>query len=261
MTFKGPVDTVLSVGGRNLTGMGMLMNIQEQPFTAKTEEIDLVGAPYIYSTKTGKKGYRFSVAGYVRDDAGSVLRLSNAAATGREPHSAIYARFGDAPGAHADLLPAVIASGGDFDLPRDGLVKVNNLQYQLAAGAGVLMDGTLIANVVGRSTSTDPFAALRHDFGAAHTGSWTLIVHASNIVFGGASRLRVQLFTTSVGNGGSGWSGAGGLNAHRYLATGGVVQDSVETDTANLGRWVGLGFSWTGGTNQSADIIAALYRA
>ena len=156
MTFKGPVDTVLSVGGRNLTGMGMLMNIQEQPFTAKTEEIDLVGAPYIYSTKTGKKGYRFSVAGYVRDDAGSVLRLSNAAATGREPHSAIYARFGDAPGAHADLLPAVIASGGDFDLPRDGLVKVNNLQYQLAAGAGVLMDGTLIGNRVGISTSSCP---------------------------------------------------------------------------------------------------------
>ena len=61
--------------------MGMLMNIQEQPFTAKTEEIDLIGAPYIFQAKTGKKSWRFSVGGYVRDDEGSVLKLSNSAET------------------------------------------------------------------------------------------------------------------------------------------------------------------------------------
>ena len=184
MTFRGPVDTVLSIGGRNLTGMGMLMNIQEQPFTHKTEEVDLIGAPYIFQAKTGKKAWRFSVGGYVRDDAGSVLSLSNAAETAREPHSAIYARFGDNPGAHADIIPAVIASGGDFDLPRDGLIKVNNLQWQLAS-KDVLLDGALIANAVGVAASAAPYAALRHDFGAAHTGGFTVAFHISNVVWDG----------------------------------------------------------------------------
>ena len=36
--------------------MGMLMNIQEQPFAAKTEEIDLVGAPYIFQHQGRQEG-------------------------------------------------------------------------------------------------------------------------------------------------------------------------------------------------------------
>ena len=58
MTYKGPIDTVLSVGGLNLTGMGMLLNIQEQPLRAKTEELDLVGVRHIYSAKTGKLAFQ-----------------------------------------------------------------------------------------------------------------------------------------------------------------------------------------------------------
>ena len=262
MTFRGPVDTVLSVGGRNLTGMGMLMNIQEQPFTAKTEEVDLVGAPYIFSAKTGKKSYRFAVGGYVRDDDGSVLRLSNAAETAREPHSAIYARFGDEPGAHADIIPAVIASGGDFDLPRDGLIKVNNLQYQLAEGAGVLMDATLIANAVGVAASAAPYTNLRHDFHGAHGGSWTAIIHVGNIAWGGATALEVEIFTTIQQSGAGGWAKVSATDAHVFVPGGGNHQDSVENNSSDaLSRWIGLGITWTGGSDQSADIIAALHRA
>ena len=171
----------------------------------------MIGAPYIFSAKTGKKAYRFAVGGYVRDDDGSVLRLSNAAETAREPHSAIYARFGDEPGAHADIIPAVIASGGDFDLPRDGLIKVNNLQYQLAEGAGVLMDATLIANAVGVAASAAPYTNLRHDFHGAHGGSWTAIIHVGNIVWGGATALEVEIFTT-IQQSGAGWMGQGQRN-------------------------------------------------
>ena len=261
MTFKGPVDTVLSIGGRNLTGMGMLMNIQEQPFTAKTEEIDLVGAPYIFQAKTGKKSWRFAVGGYVRDDEGSVLKLSNAAETAREPHSVIYARYGDMPGAHADIIPAVIASGGDFDLPRDGLIKVNNLQYQLAEGSGVRMDGTLLANRLAVAASASPYTDLRYDFGGPHLTEWTASVHVGNIEWGGATALNVRIYTSSVANGNSGWALVSAADAHNFLAADGVNQGSVETSNANLSRWIGLRFTWTGGTNQSADIIAALHRA
>ena len=261
MTFKGPVDTVLSIGGRNLTGMGMLMNIQEQPFSHKTEEVDLIGAPYIFSAKTGKKGWRFSVGGYVRDDAGSVLRLSNADTTAREPHSAIYARFGDLPGAHADIIPAVIASGGDFDLPKDGLIKVNNLQYQLAS-QDVHLDSTLIANRADVSASASPYSNLRHDFGLAFADPWTMAIHAGNIVWDGATVLEVRIYTSSVANGNSGWSRVGANLAHSYRPASGNWQDSVETSNTNLGRWVGLGLTWTGGGgDRAADIIAAIRRA
>ena len=262
MTFRGPVDTVLSIGGRNLTGMGMLMNIQEQPFSHKTEEVDLVGAPYIFSAKTGKKAWRFSVGGYVRDDAGSVLSLSNADETAREPHSAIYARFGDNPGAHADIIPAVIASGGDFDLPRDGLIKVNNLQYQLAS-KDALLGGALIANAVGVAASAAPYAALRHDFGAAHTGGFTVAFHVSNVVWDGATRLQLDMFTHSAASPGStGWTRVTALNAHRFLPADGTHFDAVAARTVNLSRWAGIGITWTGGGgDQAADIIAAIYRA
>ena len=239
------------------------MNIQEQPFSHKTEEVDLIGAPYIFQAKTGKKAWRFSVGGYVREEATqSVLALSRSTETAREPHSAIYARFGDAPGAHADIIPAVIASGGDFDLPRDGLIKVNNLQYQLAS-RDVLLDGTLIANAVDVAASAAPYVNLRHDFGAAHTGGFTVAFHISNVVWDGATRLQLDLFTHSAASPGStGWTRVTALNAHRFLPADGTHFDAVAVRTANLSRWVGVSAAFTsGGSDSAADIIAALYRA
>ena len=202
------------------------------------------------------------MGGYVRDDAG--LRpgaLQRRRTTAREPHSAIYARFGDEPGAHADIIPAVIASGGDFDLPRDGLVKVNNVQYQLAEGAGVLMDGTLIANREAVEVSNSPYTNLRYDFGVANADPWTVAVHVGNVVWGGALRLVVDMYTTSQANGNGGWVKASATDAHRYPATSGAFQASVEKGNVDLRRWVGLRITWTGGSDQSADIIAALHRA
>ena len=141
MVYKAPVDTLLSIGGRNLTGMGMLLSITEQPLSAKTEDVDLIGVPYVYSVKTGKKGFGFSIGGYVRDDEGSILKLH-----GMPNGSVIYARYGNKPGAHVDIIPEVLTRGGDFTLPKDGLIKVNNVQYELAKASGVLIDGALIAN-------------------------------------------------------------------------------------------------------------------
>ena len=260
--YKAPIDTVLSVGGLPLTGMGMLLNIQEQPVRAKTEEVDLVGVPYVYSAKTGKLAYRFSVGGFIRDDDGSVTRLRNGDQEGREPHSVIYARFGNAPGAHADLMPEVIASGGDFDLPREGLIKVSNIQYELAAAAGLLQDGTLTANRKANAASASPYANLRYDFGAAHADRWTLIVHVANVVWDGATRLDLRLYTTATPNGGGGWAAVSPAGTHRFQAADGSYQDSVEVSDVDLSRWVGLGMAWTaGGADSRADITAALHRA
>ena len=262
MTFRGPVDTVLSIGGRNLTGMGMLMAIAEQPLAHRTEEVNLIGKPYIFAAKTGKKAYGFAVGGYVRDDAGSVLSLSNADETAREPHSAIYARFGDNPGAHADILPAVIARGGTVDLPRDGLQKVTGLTYELADDH-VLLDSTLIAHRAGVAASAAPYSNLRHDFGAAHTTGFTVAFHIDNVVWDGATRLQLDLFTHSAASPGStGWTRVTALNAHRFLPADGTHFDAVAARTANLSRWVGVSAAFTsGGSDSAADIIAAIYRA
>ena len=261
MTYKAPIDTVLSVGGLNLTGMGMLLDIQEQPLRAKTEDLDLVGVPYIHSVKTGKLIYGFSLSGYVRDDDGSATRLRNSDQEAREPHSVIYARFGDVPGAHADLAPEMIATGGDVQLPKDGLIKVNGIEYQLAAAAGLLQDGALVANRKDVAASGSPYAGLRHDFGAAHVNRWTLIVHVANVVWGGASRLDLRLYTTAIADGGGGWAPVSPAGSHRFEPVDGNFQDSVEVSDVDLARWVGLSIAWTGGANQSADIIAALHRA
>ena len=99
MVYKAPVDTLLSVGGRALTRMGMLLSITEKPLSAKTEDIDIIGVDYIYAVKTGKKGYGFSIGGYVRDDEGSILKLH-----GMPNGSVIYARYGNRPGAHLSLI-------------------------------------------------------------------------------------------------------------------------------------------------------------
>ena len=152
------------------------MDIQEQPLAHKSEEVNLVGKPYIFATKTGKKSFGFAVGGYVRDDAGSVLSLSNADETAREPHSAIYARFGDNPGAHADILPAVLASRRRrWSLPRDGLHQGQlGSTYELADDH-VLLDSTLIAHRAGVAAfRRRPTRNLRHDFGAAHTTGFTV---------------------------------------------------------------------------------------
>ena len=260
--YKAPIDTVLSVGGLPLTGMGMLLSIQERPLQAKTEDVDLVGVPYVHSVKTGKLVYGFAVSGYVRDDDGSVTRLRNSDQESREPHSVIYARFGDAPGAHADLAPEMIATGGVVELPKDGLVKVNGIQYELGAAAGLLPDGTLVANRKDVAASGSPYADLRHDFGAAHVNRWTLIVHVANVVWDGATQLDVRLYTTAQANGGGGWAAVSPAGSHRFQAADGSYQDSVEISDVDLSRWVGLGMAWTaGGADRRANITAALHRA
>ena len=240
--------------------MGMLMNIQEQPFTAKTEEIDLIGAPYIFQAKTGKKSWRFAVGGYVRDDEGSVLKLSNARRR-PEPHSVIYARYGDMPGAHADIIPAVIASGGDFDLPRDGLIKVNNLQYQLAEGSGVRMDGTLLANRLAVATSASPYTDLRYDFGGPHLTEWTASHPRRQHRMGrrhGAERADLYQFRRERQQRMGARQRGRRAQLSRRRRRESRLRRNEQREPQPVDR---LRFTWTGGTNQSADIIAALHRA
>ena len=264
MPFKAPVDTLLSIGGRNLTGMGMLLEIAEQPFAAKVEDLDLIGAPYIYSTKTGKRGYGFSVSGFVRKDQGSITRLHEGDASAR-PESVIYARYGNLPGAHADLIPAVIPSGGAVDLPKDGLIKVNSLSYQLAGSGqgGVLIDGTLIANQLAISDNAAPYLNMRHDFGESRDGPWTAITHVEIVEWDGATELDVDLMsaTPAVPPGdGRSWSRATVNGDFNFTPASGRYQDAVVAKTSDLGRWNAVRVRWTGGTRPQARIIMALYR-
>lgn len=255
MTSQAPINTLLSIGGRNLTGMGMLLSIDENELAKKTEEIDLIGESWVYEQDTGKRNYGFSISGYVRSDIGSVLKLH-----GAPNGSVIYSRYGNRPGADAFLIREVLTKNGTFDLPREGLMKVTGIQYELSRNQKILTGGTLLSRQLVIGDGDAPYTNQRVDFGSPHTTGWTAIIHVDTVEWDGATRLDVDLYTSASADGSSGWSRVSDPGTRRFVPANGNYQDSHQGSNVNLARWVGVGTSWTGGTAPQANIIVALKR-
>ena len=263
--FSAPIHTLLSVEGRVLTGRGTLFQIQERQFRQKTQEVSLIGDAWDYQAKVGKASYGFSLAGFIRDDQSSLVKLLTAAELAKEPLSVVFARYGRLPGAHVDIFPEMIVSGGDVDLPSEGLQKVNNVRFDMAQGTPPLLDAVLITNRKALSDTTGPYEETRYDFGAAHTDPWQLAVHVDDIQWEGATAVEVEIHTNSSATpnpDGSGWTRVTASGAHVITNAAGVVRGATfETSTEDLSRWVAVNLVWSGGSGPTADIIAALHRA
>ena len=238
------------VHGYDLIGTESLAEFQDS-LVANMQDRTPLGKAMKYMADVGTRTYTETESGWLDDNELSLRGLVKSWG----PGIAVTGRSGSAPGAECAIATKMRLTQFSVQPEQDGLSKINNVSWDVAAGGTLYQEGKFLFDGVATAPLTSPYIASRVDLGAAHTTGYALVIMANGVNLDGGTAFRPQLYHSDTA--GSGYTIVSGT-AQNFTTAG--PHSIIVDGTGNLKRYIALSWNWSGsaGSAKTANLMAAI---